>query len=326
MKWSVRLEVSNYCNLRCPLCSREKVDKSTINNTHLSLNDVKKFLPRFFLLQVDKVYLSGAVAEPTLNPEFIDIVEYLAKYCDISIDSNGSTRDVDWWAKLGDVGVRCVFSPDSIKPDNNKYRINSNTDKVIENMRAYIAAGGYAEWKHIPYAHNVDELEDQQKICNEIGAVFIVAQPYAVRNKTKQVEDASIVTTETFTNNSTPHHYCKMLGDIYNLIEISSDGIVYPCCYTFTPIYLVYKDYFTTGNTVPNTNLVGDDSLNSFIQTVVPLIEKQGGIESLSLHHHTINQILNSPFYKNTLKQSWDNEQHYCNKHCQHSKYILNAV
>ena len=322
MKRNVRLEVSNYCNLRCPFCARVDVDKATLNNLHLSLEDVEKFLRRFFLLQVNKVYLSGAVAEPTLNPELIDIVKYLAKYCDVSIDSNGSTRDVDWWAELGAVGVECTFSPDSIKPNNNKYRINSNTDKVIENMRAYAAAGGNAVWKHIPYSHNVDELEDQRNISNEIGAKFVIAKPYPTRNRTESFKDISF-TRESYVENSTPHHYCKMLGEMSNLIEISPHGIVYPCCYTFPAIYLVYENYFKSGDTTPRRDIVGDDSITSFIETVVPLIERQGGIESLSLHHHPIHEVLNSPFYKTTLKQSWDDKEHYCNKHCRSSKYLL---
>ena len=84
MKWNVRLEVGNYCNLRCPLCIREMVDKNTINSLHLSLEHTKKFLPRFFLhREVESLYLSGAVAEPTLNPEFIDIVKYIKIYCTV---------------------------------------------------------------------------------------------------------------------------------------------------------------------------------------------------------------------------------------------------
>ena len=85
-KWKVRLEVGNYCNLKCPLCVREIVDKKILNTIHLSLDTVKKFLPRTFLrYYVSDVYLSGAVAEPTLNPDFIDIAVESAQECDICI-------------------------------------------------------------------------------------------------------------------------------------------------------------------------------------------------------------------------------------------------
>ena len=332
MKYNVRLEVSNYCNLRCPLCVRESpLNKQVLNNTHLSLDDVRKFLPRFFLhRQVNWIYLSGAVAEPSLNPELIGIVKYLKKYNTVAVDSNGSTRNVDWWSEFGATGVICTFAPDSIKPNNNKYRINSNTDKVIENMRAFVSAGGVAKWKFIPYAHNEDELEDQRKISNDIGAEFLVAQPYPIKGKTDNVENSHLFPKDgklvDYTKDSTPHHYCKMMGDVEErLLEISPDGIVYPCCYVPRQLYTVYEDYFLSGNISPKveyTHVNGwTENFDNFIESFVPLIEEQGGIESLSLHKHSIHEILSSPFYKSALKQSWEDKQHFCNNHCGNKKY-----
>ena len=326
MKWNVRLEVGNYCNLRCPLCVREKVDKATINSIHLSLEDVKKFLPRFFLHnQVDSVYLSGAVAEPTLNPDLINIVKYLVRYSKVVIDSNGSTRSVDWWAELGATGVNCDFAPDSIKPNNNKYRINSNTDKVIENMRAFVAAGGVAEWKFIPYAHNEDELEEQRTIAESIGAKFTLIQPRSswldnVQNSSAFADGQCV---ESYVDAGTPHSYCKLFGNISNgLIEISPEGIVYPCCMMPRQFYSVYRDYFVNRNTTPNLSPDDRPKYQSFIDTVVPLIEDSGGIESLSLYKHSITDILKNEFYT-SLKKSWDDKAHFCNNHCSHAKYKL---
>jgi len=327
VKWNVRLEVGNYCNLRCPLCTRETVDKATLNNINLSLEDVKKFLPRFFLhSQVNIVALSGAVAEPTLNPEFIDIVKYLMKYSRVFIDSNGSTRSVKWWAELGATGAKCDFAPDSIKPNNNKYRINSNTDKVIENMRAFIGAGGVAEWKFIPYAHNEDEMEEHRAIAESIGAKFTLIQPRDaykldnLKNSSSFIDGKSII---PYSDKGTPHSYCKLFGNIETgLIEISPEGIVYPCCMMPRQFYGVYRDYFVNGNTAPNLIPAGKKKYQSFIDTVVPLIENGGGIESLSLYKHSIADILKNKFYT-ALKKSWDDKEHFCNNHCESFQYKL---
>lgn len=326
MKWNVRLEVGNYCNLRCPLCVREMVDDTVLNSIHLPLEDVKKFLPRFFLhSQVGYVYLSGAIAEPTLNPEFIDIVKYLMKYSKVVIDSNGSTRNVKWWAELGATGVQCDFAPDSIKPNNNKYRINSNTDKVIENMRAFVAAGGIAEWKFIPYAHNEDEEQEHRAIAKSIGAKFTLIQPRDA--ETDAVDNSSLFSDGKdlipYYDEGTPHNYCKLFGDVsIGLIEISPEGIVYPCCMMPRQFYIVYKDYFVNGITTPNLSPDGGPKYESFIDTVVSLIENSGGIESLSLHKHSITDILKNEFYTN-LQKSWDDKAHYCNNYCSHAKYKL---
>ena len=326
MKWNVRIEVGNYCNLRCPLCVRELVDSNILNSIHLSPEDVKNFLPRLFLLsRVDSVYLSGAVAEPTLNRYFIDIVEYLIKYTRVVIDSNGSTHNVDWWAKLGATGVNCDFGPDSIKPNNNKYRINSDTDKVIKNIQAFVAAGGVAEWKFIPYAHNEDELEEQKLIAESIGAKFTFIQPRSswldnVQNSSAFVDGKDV---EPYYDKGTPNSYCKLFGNIETrLIEISPEGIVYPCCMMPRQFYGVYRDYFANGNTAPDLSPAGGPRYKSFLKTVVPLIEDNGGIESLSLYKHSITDILKNKFYT-ALKKSWDDKEHFCYNHCDSAKYKL---
>jgi len=301
------------------------VDKNALNSIHLPLKDVHKFLPKFFLHhEVDSLYLSGAVAEPTLNPEFIDIVKYLIKYCRVVIDSNGSTRDVKWWAELGATGVNCDFAPDSIKPNNNKYRINSNTEKVIDNMRAFISAGGIAEWKYIPYAHNEDELDDHRRIANSIGAKFTFIQPRdaetdAISNSTAFADGKDI---NPYYDHGTPHNYCKLFGDVKGLIEISPEGILYPCCMMPRQFYTVYRNYFINRNTTPDLSHHEQPKYQSFINTVVPLIEESGGIESLSLYKHSIREILNNGFYSG-LKRSWEDKSHFCNNHCHHSQYKL---
>ena len=331
--WKVRLEVGNYCNLRCPLCVRESINKKILNNIHLTVDNVRKFLPRIFLRHhVSEVYLSGAVAEPTLNPDFIEIVKHLMQHTQVYIDSNGSTRTVEWWKELGKTGVYCTFAPDSIKPKNNKYRINSNTDKVIRNIKAFVSGGGNASWKYIPYSHNDDELEEHKRISESIGATFMFAQPRIIP---KNIEDSLDISVSSITRSDkdevsyvdegTPHHYCKLFGDIQDyLIEISPEGIVYPCCMMPRDFYLTYENYFISGDPTPNLNTGNQPKRVSFRQTILPLIEENGGIESLSLYNHSIQKILRSPFYDKLLKQSWEDKRSFCNNFCSSSKYKLN--
>lgn len=332
-RWKVRLEVGNYCNLRCPLCVRESINKNILNKIHLTVDDVKKFLPRIFLHHhVSEVYLSGAVAEPTLNPDFIEIVKHLMKYTKVYIDSNGSTRSVDWWKELGQTGVHCTFAPDSIKPKNNKYRINSNTEKVIRNIKAFTNAGGNSFWKYIPYSHNDDELEEQRAISDSIGSNFIFAQPRIIPKDVQEFLDitsSSIIRDDkpeiSYLDKGTPEYYCKLFGDIEDyLIEISPEGIVYPCCMMPRDFYYTYENYFINGDPNPNLNTGNDPKRVSFRKTILPLIEENGGIESLSLHKNSIQKILKSPFYSILLKKSWKDKNSFCNNFCSSSKYILN--
>ena len=256
----------------------------------------------------------------------------------VHIDTNGSTtRPEEWWKELGETGVECEFAPDSLKPDNNVYRINSNTDRVIRNMKAFVSGGGKAFWKHIPYSHNDDEQEEQRKIAESIGALFYVAQPRPMPKEKSKVLGITMPESlgkkdkqeVAYYDEGTPEHYCKLFGDIGDyLIEISPEGIVYPCCMMPREFYFFYENYYLNGDPTPYTSHdwvnKPDPKRQSFQETILPLIEEGGGIESLSLHHHTIEEVLASPFYATLLKDSWKkNEKSFCKEHCNSCKYVI---
>jgi molybdenum cofactor biosynthesis enzyme MoaA len=331
--WNLRLEISNYCNLKCPFCMRQNGSPTyKLNATHLTLDLIKSWFPQNFLIfeTSGKIFLSGAVAEPTLNPNCLEIVKYLSKECHITIDSNGSTKTEEWWYELGKTKVDCVFSPDSLKENNNFYRINSDTKKVISNMKSFISGGGKASWKYIPFKHNEDELEEQKKLSSSIGATFLIVQPNPFTANEKLLPSKhfskSNVIVEDLTINRSPNSYCKILGESSNLIEISPDGIIYPCCFSAKNIFNVYSNFFVNGDTKPNLNttlLPGVDKHAAFISNMVPMIEKQGGIKSISLYHNKIQDIMSSDLYKFALKQSWETGNTFCTKYCESRKYVF---
>jgi len=334
----LRLEISNYCNLKCPHCVRSWLDEMggyNLNSKHVSLKTIKKWFPTITLEdKFNTVFLSGAVAEPTLNPECIEICKYISTSSNIMMDSNGSTNNEQWWNELGSHNISCTFSPDSLVPKNNQYRINSNTEKVISNMRAFISGGGKASWKYIPFQHNEDELEKQKKIALDLGAKFLMVQPgkfdeYDKDEKMKSSKhfpnSQDLITSLTI--NSTPEKYCKLLGDS-SLIEVSPDGIVYLCCYMSRYFFLIYSNYFEKNDPKPTINpeFMVYERYKSFVDDIIPLIENQGGIETLSLYHNTVDEILESDLFKFSLKKSWKIKNDYCNKHCRSREYIFSET
>lgn len=332
--WDIRLEISNYCNLKCPFCVRQRgIGEYKLNSKHLTLKEIKNWLPKSFLLFQTKkiIFISGAVAEPTINPECNEIIQYLSQVCKISLDSNGSTNNEDWWYKLGNSQITCIFSPDSLIKNNNLYRINSNTEKVISNMGAFIKGGGKAIWKYIPFKHNENELEEQKNIALNIGAKFSVVQPNKFIS-TDTIEPSkhfpnSEHVNDSISDNNIPQHYCKLLGSqSTNLLEISPDGILYPCCFSAQGIFLVYANYYISGNPEPNIQITPDMSerTKAFIKYMVPMIEEQGGIKSISLYHNSIKNILKTNFYKSALEKSWQTGNEFCTKYCASRGYIFN--
>jgi len=306
-----------------------------LNTKHLNLDDVKSWLPQNFLLFDTNqcIYLSGPVGEPSLNPSCIDIVKYLSRQCNVVMDSNGSTQNEEWWHELGKTKIKCVFSPDSLKTNNNLYRINSNTEKVISNMKSFISGGGKASWKYIAFKHNEDELENQRKLAFNIGATFLIVQPDSFTpNKnilpSKYFPNSNVMVND-FTTDNSPNSYCKLYGKNENLIEISVDGIVYPCCFTHRHIFNIYSKFFINGDPRPNLNINIFDNENhvkkheEFISKIVPMIENQGGIKSISLYHNRIENILKTDLYKYALKKSWDDKNSFCKQYCGARKYVF---
>jgi MoaA/NifB/PqqE/SkfB family radical SAM enzyme len=334
---SIRVEISNYCNLRCPHCVREDAKKTyKLNSKHVSLDTLKTWLnPGFLYFKTSKkIFFSGAIAEPTLNPECLEIVKYFSKYSKITLDSNGSTNNEIWWEKLGSTKISCIFSPDSLIPNNNLYRINSNTEKVIQNMKSFIRGGGFAEWKYIPFKHNESEYDEHKKIATEIGARFIVVQPkqFDENNNTGDMKSSKYFKksnehSTSYVLNSSPNEYCKLFGVKDKLIEISPDGIIYPCCFLARALFLTYGNFFTSGNPTPiiQEYMMSDLRYKTFVSDILPLIEMQGGIKTLSLHYNTISNILKTDFYKFALINSWKTKNDCCNKHCGSRAYVYGS-
>lgn len=334
----IRFEVTNFCNLKCPHCARIPLEnKYKLNSNHVSLECTKKWFPVLFLIENSPIFLfSGLVGEPTINPEFLEIIKYLSKFSTVRIDSNGSTNNEGWWKSLGSYGVQCTFSPDSLVPNNNQYRINSNTEKVISNMKAFISGGGDAAWKYIPFMHNEDELEMQQQYAKDIGANFWIVQP-GIFDDSKEEEgmkpskhfpNSKNYAESPYTVNKSPNYYCKLFGDVGNLIEVNPNGVIYPCCYTGRYFFITYTNFFNNGDTEPKiyeNMLQNNESYRCFVNDIITLIENQGGIKSLSLYHNTFEKILESDFFKFSLKKSWETGNEYCKKYCGSRKYVYSV-
>ena len=342
----LRIDIGSHCNLECPTCVRQSITLSynkkhntdykshpLLNKGFVSLKDIIKWFPSNFIeSRLSTIHLSGATSEPTLNPEIIDIVNYFSKFKNVIVDSNGSTNNEDWWYQLGKTGCKVIFAVDSIKPNNNLYRINANTNKIIANIKSFVSAGGIAEWKMILFKHNQDEISECESISKELGcAVFLVQHSnsfsnrptYEVNTKQKKytLERTQIVeNVDSFsTKISNPKEYCNLIKD--KVIIVFSNGVVYPCCFSEGDFFDTYGEFFIDEN---NTQPTITDS--NFCNSFVKIIERQGGIKSLSLKYHTIEDIMNSNLYKTSLELSWKLQNNiFCQK-CPATNRLVDKV
>ena len=160
---AVELELSNFCNLACPLCSRELISKiDQINNSNLTVDFIEKLCSQLKNRGECVDYtISGVFGDPLSNPDLIPIIKTLSqnKSSFSTITTNGSLRDRVFWKELGELNksfknFRVEFSIDGLEDTNPHYRKNSSFDLILENAHTFISNGGRATWKMVIFSHN----------------------------------------------------------------------------------------------------------------------------------------------------------------------------
>src|SRR5210317_850320 len=107
----VELELSSYCNANCPLCPRNLFGytyNTGYTAKHLTLAEVKQILEPEFILQLDKVTFEGNYGDPLMNPELLDIVNYINK--PIELFTNASMQTKTFWQKLAKTKTTVYFA------------------------------------------------------------------------------------------------------------------------------------------------------------------------------------------------------------------------
>ena len=161
----MEIEFTGVCNLRCPLCTRNYHHASHIIKKNVRpLSEIKKQMDIFTGLKT--FFLAGVVSEPTLYPEFFELIEYLqSRNIKVQLYSNGSVHDTDWWYKLGTIMNKentCCFTVcGSTQELHAKYRIGSSLDKILQNAEAFRQGSGDKKndlIQHILFEYNKEDF------------------------------------------------------------------------------------------------------------------------------------------------------------------------
>lgn len=265
----VHVEASSRCNSQCPMCSRYTglgfVQPDLVEGD-LTADVFYKLFTKEFTDQLDHVYFSGVYGDPCLNKLLPEFVNYLINNgCgSVGIDTNGGYRSEEWWASLAHPNVLINFALDGTDNESlEKYRIGVKYDKVYANLKAFVAAGGQAQWNFIAFKHNEHQIETAKQLSEELGIKFRlkVTQKFRGRKDFKVLVDGKHVFTleppenEQYrhSNVGTVEHIpiaafkfelknysklndnkitCKSLER--NEVYLASNGMLAPCCYIGT--------------------------------------------------------------------------------------------
>lgn len=272
----LQIELTNYCNAACPQCDRyEQIQEwqdPDLNNSHFTLEQIKNIFEPYKWNSLDVIHYCGNVDEPTINPEMIEITNYLAKNTNkplINVATNGGTRDANFWTELGKLSkyhnVKVTFGLDGLHDTNHIYRRNVRWNTVEKNYKAYIKAGGFATWQFIVFDHNKHQLDAAKNLADKEGFTdfkIIQSGRSDVINPTKEnnVKKQKVEKTPEWYNNkgytidnkpiqqvklecvrcpaklnSKINKFHKQKANVY----ISAKGYVTPCCWMGNPRELI---------------------------------------------------------------------------------------
>lgn len=179
---SVHIELTDKCQAACPMCARNYnggAVRPFIKNSEISIEQFKAWFSPEFLAGLDTLYTCGNYGDPAFATDCLEIYEY-ARQCNptmrLAIHTNGSLRKPEWWAQLAkSMGTHSevIFAIDGFKGKHELYRRNTSFDKIIENMTAYIQAGGSARVASLVFEHNQDDVEELEKFLLSLGVRIV---------------------------------------------------------------------------------------------------------------------------------------------------------
>ena len=270
---SYEIEITSNCNAKCPDCSRTRLLKENqLPINEIDINDFRRWFTREYV-ENRNFYFCGALGDAVVHKDcmlFIDHLKSLnAKR--VEVVTNGSIRKPEWWKELA-TKAYVIFSIDGLEDTNHIYRVNTNFKKIMENVEAFIGAGGTAQWEYLIFDHNQHQVQEAELLAKEMRFEKIVFKKTArstVMGKNVQSKEKR---KKKFIESVNYEIRCKWKKD--KRLFISSYNELLPCCHFNWPhryqsdLNKKYNDFY-------------------------------------NLNKYTIDEILHHKFYSSDLENSW---------------------
>jgi len=259
----VHVELTTRCNARCPMCPRNYRGydyNSGYPTCDLKLAEfqhiIEPLIPQLQLNSVCGVNFNGNLGDFAVSRDGAEIVQWLSSHnIRVNINTNGGARTPDWWAQMASPWVTVGFALDGLADTHSLYRQDTDWNRVVENARAYIAAGGRAVWRFVPFDHNRHQESECRRLAQEWGFERFEniydgrdTGPVYTRNgefshwlgpaSEPPPLDALLHSHVTWFDAKTIkiHKDTEQLNlrcqhQVNREIYLAADGTVYPCCY-----------------------------------------------------------------------------------------------
>ncbi len=344
----LELEISSLCNAACPQCARHPTASDFINpilsdKIQWTIDQVQQYLPKEDLVNIQSYLFNGNFGDFIANIQALEVINYFhdcSKNASFHINTNGSARTVQWWKDLAKISnLKISFAIDGLRDTHHLYRRNTSFDQIIKNAKAFIDAGGKAEWVMTVFDHNEHQVDECRTLSEQLGffnfyprysyrgislvsnkgiPLYMISQskklglpnvmrtPMTIEKILKQEKDLLEKNQQNKPINTKKYIPLTSLSECEsftnNSIFITADWFVVPCC---------YMGYLSFDN---NTHWAYDDFITKL---------QDQGLEYSSFFaqgNKKVRDIVNfSWIYRNALT---DNALNICSRNCNKSTSV----
>ena len=102
----VHFEITSKCQAKCPMCPRRIAGgplNPFIKLDEVSLETFKEWFPESFIKQLNSMFMCGNLGDPIISRDTMEIFEHLREVnprMKLSMHTNGSAREQNWWKEL----------------------------------------------------------------------------------------------------------------------------------------------------------------------------------------------------------------------------------
>jgi len=330
-----QLEITSYCNAACPQCPRNDhgigINKR-MPLCHLDRHVIDQTFTPELCNRLRQVFFCGSYGDPIMHPDFLDILrDFRLKNPKLWLyfHTNGGVHDPEYWAEIAHIMAgygQIDFGIDGLENTLHLYRKNVKYSKVIENAKAFINAGGRAQWNFIVFGHNEAEVEKVKQLGNELGFFNVLIRKTGRFLNHRTLEEIPLwpvnngFAIEPPTNPEYRNQSIMFLPDLkkqygnikeyFNTTKINCDallgkkvvvtaeGLVLPCNF-FT--HNLYDRRFYEEGVLPESNELskvdGKNQVRTFLESY--------NLDSFNINLHSLEEIFNNPMWGD-LVESWN--------------------
>lgn len=177
------VDLSTYCNAACPQCHRTNPNglgkADWLDLRQWSLQQFQQVFPQTVMQNVSSFDFCGTWGDPVMNKDLLDICKYIIDNSEssITINTNGSIRDEEWWWDLGSYcrdRLTAVFAIDgSTQEIHSHYRQLTSLDKILTNMSVVAYAAANCKVFTVLFKHNQHDIVNIARLSKSYGATRI---------------------------------------------------------------------------------------------------------------------------------------------------------